>query len=372
VYGAHFVLGGGAGHRILDSWAYLQIAKGEQVSVPFNTRIVAPFVARLIASLTGLSADAAFDLLTPAALLASLLLLRASIRRRGGSASWQAAVLLAFGCSLAATFGYTPVLADPMLLLLTCLTIAALDAGHLAAALALACLAALAKEYGMVLGLVWSYHAYRRGFRKVAYAGIVPAMALFIVAFERHSSGGIGFGSWPSFAFHLLSEYQLSVFRMRGPIDYSKLIYMWSWCGLWPTLLISTTLFASHLRRRALTADEIQLAIVLATLPVLLLGDWSRALMMIVPFTCIVATAHPLARERGFIILLAIGGVSTALARPFHGESSPPAFFPLAMTAVSAVSSIAIVVTVVRFALSTRAKRRISRLREPAPEVAAQ
>jgi len=252
------------------------------------------------------------------------------------------------------------------------LTIAALDAGHLAAALALACLAALAKEYGMVLGLVWSSHAYRRGFRKVAYAGILPAMALFIVAFERHSSGGIGFGSWPSFAFHLVSEYQLSVFQMRGPIDYSKLIYMWSWCGLWPTLLISTTLFVSHLRRRALTADEIQLAIVLATLPVLLLGDWSRALIIIVPFTCIVATAHPLARERGFIVLLAIGGVSTALARPFHGESSPPAFFPLAMTAISAVSSIAIVVTVVRFALSTRAKRRISRLREPAPEVAAQ
>src|SRR2546428_466904 len=49
VYAVHFFLGSGSDHRILDSWAYLQIANGEQVSVPFNTRIVTPFLARLIA-----------------------------------------------------------------------------------------------------------------------------------------------------------------------------------------------------------------------------------------------------------------------------------------------------------------------------------
>src|SRR5262249_27600306 len=156
--------GGGSAHRILDSSAYLQISNGEQVSVPFNTRIVTPLLARLIASVAGLSPSAAFQVLTPITLLASLLLLSEAIRKRGGSATWQAGVLLAFGCSLAVTFGYTPVLADPMLLLLVCLTIAALDAGHLAVALSLACLAALTKEYGVVLGLVWSSHAYRRGF----------------------------------------------------------------------------------------------------------------------------------------------------------------------------------------------------------------
>jgi hypothetical protein len=374
VYSAHYFLGGGRGHLILDSWAYLGLSHGEQAAVPFNTRIATPFLAALIAAATGLSTSAAFKLLSPAALLASLLILQGLIRRRGGSAEWQAAVLLAFGCSLAVTFGYTPILVDPTFLLLTCLILAVLDAGHLAAALVLACIAALTKEFGLVLAPIWSFYAYRRGFRKFAYAGlIVPAATLLIVLFARQSSAGVGFPGWSTFASHLVFEYQLSVFRQRGPGDYAKLVYMWSWCGLWPVFFISTYSVISRLIKRArVSADQMAFAVLLTGLPVLLLGDWGRNLIIMVPFACIVATAHPLARDRRFALLLAVGGLSTALARPFHSEAPPPYLLTLVMTIVSAASSLAIGMILLWYAHSSGARELDSGLGRTAGEVALQ
>jgi hypothetical protein len=349
----------------------LQLADDQQAAVPFNTRIVTPFLASLIATATGLSTSFAFKLLTPAALLASLLILRGVIRRRGGSAEWQAAVLLAFGCSLAVTFGYTPILVDPTLLLLTCLTIAALDAGHLAAALALACIATLTKEFGLVLGPIWSFYAYRRGFRKFAYAGmILPVATLLIVLFARQSDTGVGFPGWRTFASHLVFEYQLSVFRLRGPADYAKLVYMWSWCGLWPVFLISTySLLACFIKRAQLSADQIGFAVLLISLPVLLLGDWSRNLIILVPFACVVATAHPLAGDRYFGLLLALGGLSTALARPFHGEPLPHAL-SATMAVLSVVSSLLIGIKITLFAPPSSGPQLGKGLDEPAAAVA--
>jgi len=352
VYAMHFVFGGGESHRILDSWAYLGMSNGEHAAVPFNTRIITPFLASLIAGVPGLSTSAAFKLLTPAALLASLLILRGVIRKHGGSAEWQAAVLLAFGCSLAVTFGYTPILVDPTLLLLTCLAIALLEAGHLLAALALACIAAMTKEFGLVLGLIWAVYAYRRGLRSVAYAGlIVPAATLLMLLLARQSSAGIGFPGWSAFASHLMFEYQLSVVRLRGPGDYAKLLYVWSWCGLWPLFFISISSLRSSLMKRAtLRADQWGFALLLASLPVLLLGDWSRNLIILVPFASIVATKHPLMRDRYFVLLLAIGGLSTALARPFHSDQPPPPLISLGMTILSVISSILVATIIVRFA----------------------
>jgi hypothetical protein len=355
IYAAHFFFGGGGSHLILDSYAYLELSNGQQTAVPFNSRIATPFFASLISSATGLSTSAAFKLLTPVALLTSLLVLRSIIRRRGGSAEWQAAVLLAFGCSLAVTFGYTPILVDPTLLLLTCLAIAALDAGHLPAALALACIAALTKEFGLFLGPIWSFYAYRRGFRKLAYAGlIVPVAALLIVLFARQSSAGVGFPGWPTLASHLMFEYQLSVFRQRGPGDYAKLVYMWSWCGLWPALFISTSslLYRRCKKRIKITEDQVGFAVLLISMPVLLLSDWSRNLIILVPFACTVATAHQLARDRDFGLLLALGGLSTALARPFHGEPLPHSL-SLTMTVISVVSSLLIGIKLLLFAPSS-------------------
>ncbi|MEK6288272.1 MAG: hypothetical protein AABO57_21345 [Acidobacteriota bacterium] len=297
--------------------------------------------------------------------------MRGIIRRRGGFGEWQAAALLAFGCSLAVTFGYIPILVDPTLLLLTCLTIAALDAGHLRAALALACIAALTKEFGLFLGPIWAFSAYRQGFRKMAYAGlIVPIAALLIVLFARQSSAGIGFPGWPSFASHLMFDWQLSVFRVRGPGDYAKLVYMWAWCGLWPVFLISMfSLPSSLIKRTRLSADQLGFALLLASLPVLLLGDWSRNLIILVPFACIVATAHPLARDRYFGLLLALGGLSTALARPLHGEPLPRAL-SLTMAVISVVSSLLIGIKILQFALSSSGPQLDRGLEHPAPAVA--
>jgi len=374
LYAAHFFLGGGLGHRILDSWAYLQMSDGQQVGVPFNSRILSSSAAALIAAATGLSASTVFDLLTPASLLWSLFLLRKIIGRRGGSQEWQAAVLLAFGCSLAVTFGYTPVLVDPTLLLFVCLTITALDGGRLALALAAVCAATLTKEYGVVLGVVWAFHAFHYGFRKLACLGLIlPAATLLIVVLTRQSNSALGLPTWPAFAFHLMFEYQLSVFRVRGPADYGKLVYLWSWCAVWPTLFIGTfSLFFRRMGRVRMTADQVSFAIVLGTLPVLLLGDWIRSLIIMVPFACIVATAHPLARDRRFASLLAVGGLSTALARPFHSETPPPYLFTLMMTIVSAASSLAIAMILLRRARSGGAKELHSGLRKTAGEVALQ
>ncbi|MEK6320342.1 MAG: hypothetical protein AABN33_01530 [Acidobacteriota bacterium] len=371
LYFAHLFFGGGSSHLILDSFAYLQLSDGQQTDVPFNTRIVTPLLAKLVAYASGLSTSAAFKLLTPAELLASLFVLRGIICKRGGSAAWQAAVLLAFGCSLAVTFGYTPILVDPTFLLLICLTIAALDAGHLLAALALACIAALTKEFGLFLVPIWSFYAYRQGLRKFAYAGlIVPVAALLIVLFARQSSAGVGFPGWPTYASHLMFEYQLSVFRLRGPGGYAKLLYMGSWCGLWPVLFISTYSLLYRCRRRIkITEDQVGLAVLLISLPVLLLGDWSRNLIILVPFACIVATAHPLTRNRSFILLLAAGGLSTALARPFHSENPPPRSLSLIMTIISVVSSLLIAARIFRFATSKSGPQLDSRLDSPAPEV---
>src|SRR4030095_9841535 len=65
LYAGHFFFGGGREHLILDSWADLGISNGQQASVPFNTRILGPGVAALIAAVSGLPSSVAFKLLTP-------------------------------------------------------------------------------------------------------------------------------------------------------------------------------------------------------------------------------------------------------------------------------------------------------------------
>src|SRR5262249_28684864 len=133
----------------------------------------------------------AFELLTALELLASLMLIATILRRRGATPQWQAAVLLAFGCSLAVTFGYTPVLVDPLALLLVCLTIATVDRGYLAPALMFACLAALTKEYLILLGPVWAYHVYRRGHSRLAVAGAPMPVLVLLGAVMTFPAGSV-------------------------------------------------------------------------------------------------------------------------------------------------------------------------------------
>ncbi|HKA23136.1 MAG TPA: hypothetical protein VKN18_33015 [Blastocatellia bacterium] len=350
LYAIHSFFGGGNEHRILDSWAYLQISDGQSAGVPFDIRVLVPWLAAHTAILSGLSVSAAYNLLTSLALLGSLLILKQLLTQRGSSWQWQTAVLLAFGCSLAVTFGYTPILVDPFLLLVTCLTIVALVKGKLVAALVLTCVAVLTKEFGLFLVPVWAFYTYRLGYRKSACVGLLAPIAIFVVVvLVRHSDAPAVFPGWKPYAYHYLFDYQLSVLRLRGLSSYLKLLYMGAWCGLWPTsLLAAMCILDRSIRSTAIGVYRIGLAVLLVSLPILLPGDWSRNLIVLVPFSSIVAAKHPLARDRYFIGLIAIGGLTTALARPFHGEPLPAALM-ISMTAFSLISSVMIAIKLVQY-----------------------
>lgn len=354
-YTAHLFFGGGNEHLILDSWAYLQISSGQSAGVPFDVRILVPWLTAQMAGVTGLSISTAYNLLTSLALLGSLLVLKERLTRRGSSWQWQAAILLAFGCSLAVTFGYTPILVDPFLLLVTCLTILALDNGKLFVGLALTVVAVLTKEFGLFLAPVWSIYVYRRGFRRFALFGLVAPVATFVILLlSRHSNATFVFSGWKPYTFHYLFDYQLSVLRLRGSMSYVKLLYMGAWCGLWPTLLVASMCIKPRaVRSFGLDVYRIGWVISLLCLPLLLLGDWSRNLIVLVPFASVLAASHPLAGDRYFVGLVAIGGLATALARPFHGDSPTPLILVLIVTGLSLISSLMIATKIVRFAMST-------------------
>jgi len=106
----------------------------------------------------------------------------------------------------------------------------------------------------------------------------------------------------------------------------------------------------SSLRDRIkMTASQIGFAVMLLATPLLLLGDWGRSLLIAVPFAAIAAASHPLARDRYFIFLLALGGLSTALARPFHSTPPPPRALTVVMTAISVAASLMIAARILRF-----------------------
>src|SRR6185295_15267685 len=193
LYGLHFFVGGGYERLLTDSQAYLYIAQGGHIGAPYSVRLFGPFAAFAISWVSGISAVAAFHLLTPLALIGSLILLGRLISRRGGSVEFQAAVLLALGCALAATFGYIPVMVDPLLLVLTCLTLVALESDYLIAAIACATLAALTKEYGLFLSLVVFLVAYRNGRRKLALIGILLPAGLMLAVMILNRSGSTSF-----------------------------------------------------------------------------------------------------------------------------------------------------------------------------------
>ena len=372
LYGLHFFWGGGHARLLTDSEAYLLMAQGSHhLGAPYTSRVFGPLVASIIASVFGVSVLAAFQVLTPAVLLASLLLLRSLIRRHGGSIKWQAAILLALGCGLAATFGYTPVMVDPLMLFLTCLTITALDRAYFAVAVVLATLAALTKEYALVLGLVTLLVAYRRGHRGLAFIGVLLPTIAFLVTnlLTTPGSSGSSMSSWQGFVSAMFG-YQAHVFRFRGASEYPKLLYMWSWSTLWPVIAIGAALTFSKLRSRIRMRDEeVAFLLMLLAMPLLLLGDWGRALLILVPFACIVATAHPLAREGYFAFFLAVGGLATALARPFHSEPPPPRFLPLALTVISVVSSLLIGIRIYRLVRKSTLHLDPD-VRRPSPQIA--
>jgi hypothetical protein len=364
-------VGGGYERLLTDSQAYLFVAQGGHIGAPYSVRVFGPFAASAISWVSGVSTLGAFQILTAFALIASLILLRRLISRRGGCVEFQAAVLLALGCALAATFGYIPVMVDPLLLLLTCLTLAAIESKQLIAAIALATLAALTKEYGLLLAFIVSLVAYRNGRRKLALIGIlIPAGLLLAVILNRSSPTSVSGSDWPRFVSAMFG-YHPSLVRFRGWADYLKIQYMWSWSALWPVIVIAAANVVSSLRNRIrMSAPEAGFAVMLLAIPLLLLGDWGRAMLIVVPFAAIVAASHPLAKDRYLIFLLALGGLSTALARPLHSTPPPPTALTLAMTVISVAASVLITVRIVKSLASKSTPHLDPALEMPSPEIA--
>lgn len=370
-FALHFFAGGGRNRLITDSYNYLSMSFGEPPGTPFNTRVAAPVIASVIASTTGASNHISFQILTFLAVIGSLVVLKQLLGEYGGSVQWQAAILLTLGCSLAATFGYVPVMADPLLLLLTCATILALKRDQVALAVVGAVLAALTKEYGLLLSLVASVVFYRRGRQKAAYLALILPVASFISVLSLPAgSSGHGFQSWRSFISAMFG-FQLSFFQYRGPAEYPKYLYMWSWSAVWPCLVLAFAFTLSIWRRRSRMQDhEVGFLVMLAAVPVLLLGDWGRSLLIVVPLACVVATSHRLAKSTAFAGLVALGGLSTALARPFHSAPPPPSVLTLSMIAISVVSSILIGVKILRLRPSGSVES-LQRSDDPTSEVLA-
>ena len=140
---------------------------------------------------------------------------------------------------------------NTLILLLTCLVIAALDRNRLVLSLILVILVVLTKEYGVILSLVWGRHAYRLGYRRFALLGaLAPPAALLALFLAMPSARSIGFEGWRSLL-EATFGYHLSLLSFRGANDYLKILYMWLWSMLWPVLLISALTVARGVKKRS-------------------------------------------------------------------------------------------------------------------------
>ncbi len=351
LYAFQFLYEGGHEYVSPDGESYLAMATGTPVPAPYSHRILKPSLASLASSLSGLSPADVFRILTPLELLASLLTMLALLQRRKSPQAWQWAVLVAFGTALAASFGHAPVLVDPMVLLLSCLFIVALDRDYLLLGLVLSCMAALTKEYGALLGFAWAAYVYRRGLTRLALPGAFLPVLLFFLATKAQ---------WQAASPHSAGLFEL----MRGSAAYElqllksshlpKVLYIWSWAVLWPVLLLAVMCLIARLRTPgSMDAEHVASSVMLLAAPFLLIGDWDRSLLIVVPFACIAATAHPLTGDTQFTALLSIGGLCTALGRPLYTSLPAPTGLTVSITVLSLVASILIGVKIMMFSLRT-------------------
>ena len=332
LYAYQFWIQGGRDYLTIDGQWYFALARGERVLWPMSTRLVVPFIAEQISLALGISLHSVFLIITPLCLFTSLLLLAFLLQQRGASFAYQTAVVLAWGSALAVLFGHAPVLVDTPLLLLACLTIAALDRKKFALALVIICVASLTKEYGVMLSLPWAVEARKRFGWRVASAALIPAVILVVVtllqpALPRATTGEL-FG------------YHRSLITQTGLFVYFKSVYIWMWAAMWPVLgFLTFYLLSAAAAKNTFTPDQLRFAALLVGLPLLLLGDMDRAAIYLVPFAAVAGTALEQFQQTRFCALLAAGGVATALARPLYTEVSTPRALIAAMIGISILCS---------------------------------
>lgn len=343
LYLTQYFWNGGRSYVSPDGVQYVELAEGRTIGPPMNNRIFKPKFASFVASCLSIDPVDAFRLLTPIEFLGSLIAITYLIRRFGGTLIWQVSIILAVGFPLAVLFGHTPILVDTMLLLLASLCLVALECNHLVLAMALACLASLTKEYGILLGLPWMVYSYRRGGKLSLLAGPFPALILFINTRLHSDSVGTGAGGLLGF-FQGAINYMKALFQAEYAY---KTVYIWMWTALWPLLLAAfLSLLARFKEKVSYSSIELSFAAMIIASPLLLIGDWDRSLLIIAPFTCAAVSGRHISKDRQFACLVAVGGMATALANPFFSFGAPDKLIKPILIIVSFMASIALLLRI--------------------------
>jgi hypothetical protein len=331
LFGYQALFQGGSEHPGPDGRNYIAAAQGQPVIRPFNSRVLAPLAAASVARVTRLTVAGAFILLTVASLFGALVMLAHLLARAGAPARYQACIILAFGAGMAVLFGHSPVLVDPEVLFFSCLTLIALDRGMVVLALAGVCLAALTKEHGIALVLPWAVETFRKSGWRPLVGALIPVLLLVSVTLLP---------ALPNPFYTDTAKYQMTLLSYLGPSIYLKTIYIWAWVAMWPVLLVSALeLFARIKKPSSLRHPQIWYGAMMVAVPVLLMGDWDRAFMLLVPLACLACAASSFAADRYRCILLALGGFATALARPYYTVTAPPRVLMIALIGISAAAS---------------------------------
>ncbi len=183
--------------NMLDHHLYLEMAKGPDNYArstmahlqPFSYRLLTPWLAYLL-TLTGLSLNASFFLLSQGCLVAFLTLLYLLLRRMGMSPALSRTGILLAGLLPGAVrwYAYKYWMTDPLALLLTVSAFLAIAAGKDMALMQVSVLGILNREnYLMVFPYCFLHLLKRKGFRtaavRTAAVSAVPLLLFFIVRY---------------------------------------------------------------------------------------------------------------------------------------------------------------------------------------------
>jgi len=327
----------GGSHRVgWDSYYYNLMAAGGQVGSPYNLRVVVPWLAGHLAALFNTDTLTAFRLTTPLCLLAALCALWLLLQRAAVPLFPQAVLLLGVALQIA-RYGGQPILTDPLLLLLACLIALCLQSERALLALPLVCLAALTKEYGILLLLPWAACAYPLR-RSLLWLLLLP---LAVWLGMRGTPQGVD--TQGDFLRYALT-YNLQPFYDLGVLRAAQALLLTLWTALWPIYLLAAVGVFRAWRAGTMSTFTRCCAALLLALPISFCGDLERSVVLFLPFALVVAGTVSLANARTLYTALLVGFVAVGYAHTGTGISALPfvlrAAFHFGLAALSLYVSI--------------------------------
>jgi hypothetical protein len=250
---------GGSRFLEFDCRWYNLMARGETAGNPFNSRILVPALARLIHLAFGVDTVTAFHIITPVCLLLSLIVLSRLLR--AAPVNYQKSALGVFALHVGVVYGQVPVVVDPLLLLLVCLTVIYRERSLVC--LLLICIAVLVKDYAGLLLIPWSLYN-----RRLAWLAVLPvALTVYI-----HLHLDPGFNAF---------EYEHDSFLVHSLMYYPGMALALGPFRFFQHLLIKLSLNGFAFIVLSLLAKK-RIAD-LTPLPVCVLGDVDRSLHIVQP-----------------------------------------------------------------------------------------